>query len=53
MLFPLYWFAIIVPELSAKVKLKEVVPMMREDDWFNCYSDGWTNEIVPEAFSHP
>lgn len=22
-------------------------------DWYKCYSGGWTNEIVPEAFSHP
>ena len=22
-------------------------------DWFGCYSSGWRNEIVPEAFSHP
>jgi len=27
--------------------------MVRERDWFKCYSGGWTNEIVPEAFSHP
>jgi len=26
---------------------------MVERDWHNLYSDGWRNEIVPDAFAHP
>ena len=22
-------------------------------DWHGCYSDGWKNEITPDAFAHP
>lgn len=26
---------------------------MIELDWYKCYGESWTNEIIPEAFSHP
>ena len=27
--------------------------MINQDDWEGLYGEGWQNEIVPEAFSHP
>ena len=26
---------------------------MTTDIWWNCYNEGWGDELVPEAFSHP